>query len=137
MRKETIIRENGSKRVMHHFDDPSLTRQEFAEECDLGKIIARFSKTPDGMRQLEMARGFVSDRFEDVSGFVDFRTALDQVRAADEAFMGLPPIVRTRFDNDPAKFLDFVDDPKNLDELIKLGLAKGKKEAPEAGANAP
>lgn len=123
MRTEVVIRENGSKRVMYHFDDPSLTRQEFKDECDLGKIIARFSATPEGLEQLQMARGFVQGRFEDVSGIPDYQTALNHVQRADEAFMRLPPLVRTKFDNDPAKFLDFVDDPKNFGELVSLGLA--------------
>lgn len=136
MRIETVIRENGSKRVMMHFDDPSLTRQEFKDECDLGKIIARFSASPEGMEQLAMARGFVEGRFEDVSEIPDYQTALNHVKAADEAFLRLPPLVRTKFDNDPAKFLDFVDDPKNMDELRALGLANPKVESPVRAAEA-
>lgn len=137
MRVETLIRENGSRRVMFHFDDPSLTRQEFKDECDLGKIIARFSATPEGLEQLQMARSFVESRFEDVSGITDYQSALNAVKAADEAFLRLPPLVRTKFDNDPAKFLDFVDDPKNIDELRSLGLASPKVESPVKGAEAP
>lgn len=126
MRVEISIRENGTKRVSHIFDDPSLTRQEFKDECDLAKIIARFSQSPEGLEALALARGYLEARFDDVSDVVDYRTALDQVRAADEAFMRLAPEVRSRFDNDAAKFLDFVDDPKNLDELRKMGLANPK-----------
>lgn len=130
MRVEIVVRENGSKRVMYHFDDPSLTRQEFKDECDLAKIIARFSSTPEGLEQLQMAQGFVQSRFEDVSDIPDYQTALMQVKAADEAFMRLPALVRTRFDNDPALFLDFVDDPKNFEELRTMGLVKPKVEEP-------
>lgn len=133
MRIEVEVRPNGSKRVMHHFDDPSLTRQEFKDECDLEKIIARFSTSPEGLEALQMTQNYVQSRFEDVTGFVDYQTALAQVNAAEEAFMRLPAIVRTKFDNDPAKFLDFVDDPKNVDELVALGLAK----KPVEGVDAP
>lgn len=132
MREEIVIRPNGSKRVMFHFDDPSLTRQEFKDECDLGKIVARFSATPEGREALEMARNYVSSRFEDVSQVTDFRTALEQVNAANEAFMRLPAKVRTRFENDPARFLDFVDDPKNVDELRALGLLESKTDQVKA-----
>jgi len=121
--EEVVIREDGTKRVISRFNGPSLTRQEFKDECDLQKILARFSASPEGLEALQKARGFVESRFEDVSGFVDFRTALEQVKRADEAFMQLPAAVRTRFDNDPALFLDFVDDPKNVDELVQMGLA--------------
>lgn len=135
MREEIVIRENGSKRVIYHFDDPSLTRQEFKDECDLGKILERFSKTPDGLEALQNAQGFVQSRFEDVSEVYDFRTALEQVKRADEAFMRLPPVIRTRFENDPARFLDFVDDPNNLAELRQMGLAK--PEVPKAEVKKP
>jgi phage internal scaffolding protein len=124
------VREDGTKRVQYFCEGPSLTRQEFRDECDLGKIIARFSMTPEGQEALMKAQGYLDARFEDVSGVVDYQTALEQVKAADEAFMRLPAIVRTRFDNDPAKFLDFVDDPKNGDEMIKLGLRAPKESLP-------
>jgi len=128
MREEVIIRENGRKRVIFHFDDPSLTRQEFKDDCDLAKIIERFSSNPEGLEALLNAQNYVQSRFDDVSGFVDYRTAIEQVQRAEEAFLKLPALVRTKFDNDPAKFLDFVDDPKNLDELRSLGLAKPVEE---------
>jgi len=137
MREEVVVRPNGSLRVMFHFDDPSLTRQEFKDECDLGKIIARFSATPEGLEQLQLARGFVEGRFEDVSEIPDYQTALAHVKAADEAFLRLPPLVRTRFDNDPAKFLDFVDDPKNIDELRQMGLANPAKPVDTGVATPP
>lgn len=128
MREEVVVRENGTRRVMYHFDEPSLTRQEFKDECDLGLIIQKFSSNPEGLEAFLSARNFVQGRYEDVSAVVDYQTALAQVKQADEAFMRLPAQVRTRFDNDPAKFLDFVDDPKNLDELRKLGLANPVEE---------
>lgn len=75
-----------------------------------------------------------------MSGLVDFRTAMEQVKQADEAFLRLPPVVRKRFDNDPALFLDFVDDPANENELRSLGLLRPKVVSPvkaEDSANPP
>lgn len=137
MREEILIRPNGSKRVIFHFDDPSLTRQEFKDECDLGKIVARFSSTPEGREALEAARGYVESRFEDVSQVTDFRSALETVEAANAAFMRLPAQVRTRFDNDPAAFLDFVDQPGNEAELVSLGLLSPKVEATSLKVDTP
>jgi phage internal scaffolding protein len=37
-------------------------------------------------------------------------------------FNDLPSSIRSRFGNDPAAFLDFVNDEGNADEMIKLGL---------------
>lgn len=112
-------------RVKYVNDSPSLTRQEFKEECDLGLILKRFSKTPQGRAALANASGFAEGtRFDDVSMVPDFRAARDAVNAANAKFMALPAIVRRRFDNDPAAFLDFCQNPANLDEARVLGLAK-------------
>lgn len=111
------------RRVQVEFKDPSLTRQEFKDECDLGKILQRFRSTPQGEDAFRNAQGFAEGcRFEDVSAIPDFRAARDAVIAAEASFMSLPPQVRKRFANDPAYFLDFVQDPANLDECRKLGL---------------
>lgn len=118
-------------RVQKFFNKPSLTRQEFKEECDLSLLLKRFARTPEGLAALQNAQGFVANaRFEDVSNIPDYRTALDQVNLANESFMSLPAVVRRRFDNDPANFLDFVSNPANLDECRALGLAKPKEVVP-------
>jgi hypothetical protein len=45
-------------------------------------------------------------------------------------FMSLPAKIRSRFQNDPGAFLDFVQNPENRDEMIELGLAKAQPRAP-------
>lgn len=129
MGEKITVRPNGTKRVQYFTEGPSLTRQEFKDECDLGKILQRFGRTPEGMQLLENARGYVSERFDDVSGVLHYREALDAVKRAETVFDSLPVELRVRFDHSPEKFLNFVDDPKNLDELRTLGLAKPKVEA--------
>ena len=42
---------------------------------------------------------------------------------AKNNFDSLPLEVRKRFNYDPSAFLDFVDNPENLDELVAMGLA--------------
>lgn len=126
MREEVEVRPNGSKRVKMFCDDPSLTRQEFKDDCDLAKIVKRFAATPEGRDALARAQGFVDSRFEDVSNVPDYQTSLEYIKRADEAFMQLPGEVRRRFNHNPAEFLNFVDNPKNLDELRSMGLAKPK-----------
>nr|QJB18763.1 MAG: internal scaffolding protein [Microvirus sp.] len=112
-------------RVQKFFVGPSLTRQEFKDECDLALTLKKFGKTPEGQLALKNAQGFAEGcRFDDVTAVPDFRAARDAVNAANASFMRLPPEIRRRFDNDPAAFLDFVQDPKNLDEARTLGLAK-------------
>lgn len=103
--------------------EPTLTRQEFKDECDLNIILKKYRDTC-GADFLEKFDGFVSGDFGDFSDVVDYRTALHQVNEAKATFDALPAIVRKRFDNDAATFLDFVHDPNNHAELVQMGLAK-------------
>lgn len=111
------------KRVQVFFDDPSLTKQEFKNECDINVIMKKFKKIC-GADFLNRYNGVVGGQFGDFSEVPDFRTARDQVNRMEEVFMALPAKVRSRFSNDPAELLDFVNDPNNLDEARALGLAK-------------
>ena len=92
------------------------TQQQFKEESDINEIVRRFGLTgqvPEGV-------GIpMSGDFTDVS---DFHTAMNMVRTAEAEFMKLPAEVRARFSNDPGAVIQFLDDPANLDEAVRLGL---------------
>ncbi|WNK13360.1 MAG: internal scaffolding protein [Microvirus sp.] len=97
--------------------DEVFTQQSGADECDINKIIERAKRG---------AQINVSERTPMYGDFTqvptDLRDCLNVVRKANEAFMALDAHVRKRFDNDPAKLLDFVNDSKNRDEAIALGI---------------
>lgn len=109
-------------RVQKNFALPSRTKQSFKDECDINKIMKRFKKTV-GTDYLNRFQGYLDGRYGDFSEVADYRSALHQVRQAEEVFMALPAKVRGRFSNDPAQFLDFVQNPNNAEELVSLGLA--------------
>lgn len=100
-------------------EDPSLTQQHMAEECDINYIVERFGVT--GQLPEPPAH---TPTYGDFTGISDYRQALDAVMAADDAFMALPAKIRARFDNDPALFVDFCSstDPADRSEAIDLGL---------------
>jgi phage internal scaffolding protein len=100
------------------------TKQSFKSECDINHIINKFHKT--GI--LEHQRQILP-RFMDVSA-VDYQEALNLTIEAGEMFEALPSQIRNMCDNDPAKFLQYIQDPKNKDELVKFGLLEPKKPAP-------
>jgi len=77
----------------------------------------------DVLRGVNLRLPVLSSFIGDFSEVVDYRTALEQVAKADEAFMALPAKVRARFSNDAAEFLDFVHNPANKEELVSMGLA--------------
>ncbi|AXH73024.1 MAG: internal scaffolding protein [Microviridae sp.] len=96
--------------------DKSLTKQEFLEETDINTIIRRFGLGYEPpVNQMVPLEGDFSDA-------PDFRTALDLVRGADEAFMTMSAEVRHRFHHDPVEFVEFFSDSKNREEGVKLGL---------------
>lgn len=105
--------------------DPTLAQQNFKEECDINYIVDRFTRTG------QLPQGS-TPQFGDFTFGSDYHTAMNQVRAADEAFMSLPAAVRSRFDNDAGKLLDFLADEKNVDEAERLGLVISKGGKPRA-----
>ncbi len=108
-----------------HFSEPSRTKQSFKDETDINTIMARFQKT--GM--LEFVNKH-EPQYGDVTA-LDFQNSMLSVVKAREMFADLPSKVRDRFENDPAKLLEFLDNPENRDEAILLGLAKAAKTAKE------
>lgn len=110
--QEAVSIESGLK-----CEDGSKTLQSQKEDADINVIVKRFGVT--GM----LPQSLKLPTFQDFEGIFDFRTAMDAVKAAEAAFMGVPADIRRRFGNDPQEFVAFCSEPKNLDELRKLGLA--------------
>lgn len=100
------------------FTKPSLTKQSFKAECDINNIISRYNKT--GMLDHVMKTG---GRYGDFCDVEDYHTSVLKVVEAQRMFESLPSTLRSRFANDPGNFLMFVQDPANVDEMVKLGLA--------------
>lgn len=96
----------------------SRTKQEFLAESDINNIIKRYRVT-GFVRQLPL-----EPIYGDFSNIPSYQESLNVVIRGQEAFAKLPSDLRTKFDNDPARFLEFMSDPKNEEEIYKLGLAK-------------
>jgi len=98
--------------------EPSLTRQEFAAECDINNLMAQYEKT-----------GFLTNvnpmepRYLDVSNVPDLMQAHDILQTATAGFMSLPATVRRDFDNDPLKFIAFAENPDNVEKMREWKLA--------------
>ena len=94
----------------------SLTQQHFKDECDVINIIKKHDR--NGIIE-HVQRG--SARYGDFSEVADYREALDLVRDAQSEFLNIPSEIRKKFDNDPGKFYQFVSNPENKEELIRMG----------------
>lgn len=102
------------------------TQQQFADECDINKIVERFGVT--GMLPQSNMEAMVG-AFE---GVTDFHAAMNLVRESELEFMKLSGEVRARFANDPGAVLAFLEDEKNRDEAVKLGLIPAPVEVPRS-----
>lgn len=107
-----------------HSDDgitefgPSLTKQCFRDESDINNILKRFERTgvlPEMIRQ--------NPQYGDFTDVPSYQESLDIVMKAEEQFLSLDAKLRREFDNDPVKFLEFVNDPSNAKRMVELGLA--------------
>lgn len=101
-------------------EEPSLAQQQFKDECDINNILRQFNIT--GL----LPESPLSPRYGDFTGIKDYQSALNAVMAAEEGFMTLPAETRAMFGNDPEQLINFLDNPANKDQAIKLGLIDGK-----------
>lgn len=107
------------KRVPFKCSKPSRTKQSFRDECDINSIMSKWQKH-GVLTHLNRFEG----SYGDFISAEDYHTSMNQCVAANDAFMSLPSKLRERFLNDPARFLSFVQDPGNRDEMMELGLLR-------------
>ena len=106
------------------FPEPSRTKQEFMRECDINNIV----KNPQCVLP-ELIKA--NPQYGDFSDLPTYQDSLNVIATANDQFHLLSSRVRERFANDPAKFLEFCNDPKNAEEMRSLGLAKPNPAPPE------
>jgi hypothetical protein len=124
MKKESIVFRTayGHHDPVQYYTYPegeSLTQQEFAQDCDVNRIVGKWSQT--GV--LTHANASVGD-YLDLSDVPTYQDAVNASMSAQNAFMALDAAVRREYDNDPVKFLAAVHDPGQRDRLTELGVFK-------------
>ena len=117
-------------RVYCKITEPSMTKQSFKDECNINKIMAKFQKLGAITHYAKHAPTYGD------ATHTELHDALNIVAEANTMFEELPSLLRKKFDNDPEKFLEFVNNDKNLEEMRELGLAEpstlAEKEAVKA-----
>ncbi len=96
---------------------PGRTKQSFKDDCDINIIVEKHART--GLIS-HLAKGV--PQFADVSELPDYQTAIQQIRDAQDYFMGLPAAVRAEFKNDAGQFIDFMSQDASEEKLEELGL---------------
>lgn len=99
--------------------DPVITEQCHKADCDINNIIKKHGTELIAKTALLRSKEY---QFDDVTGN-DFQEAMFKITKAQETFDSLPSQIRKEFNNSPAQFLDFVQNPDNQDRMVELGLA--------------
>lgn len=121
--KTIIVEKNGRVRVGTKNPKPDQkAQQQFKDQCDVNLIVAKYKNTGEWLH-LTKRQGV----YADVSAITDYHESLQKVLDANAAFAALPASIRTRFDNDPAKLLAFMQDKENYAEGVKIGLFEKKQ----------
>lgn len=97
-------------------EDPPRTVQDGKDDADINVIMERYARTGQFQPPANLPQ------YGDFTSVSDFQSALNLVIQAESGFMQLPAKLRSRFHNDPAALLAFLDDPGNLSEAQELGI---------------
>lgn len=99
----------------------SMAQQHFKDDADVNTIMARYSRTGLLVDPLSVNTSR-KPQFGDFSTVCDFHQAQNIIAESYEMFDALPSNIRKRFNNDPSELLAFIEDEKNHDEAVSLGL---------------
>lgn len=113
--RDAVSQETGTENK-----EPTMTQQQFKDDCDINTIMERYGVTgelPINVRQ-PLSEDFVEA--------FDFQSAQNALIEAKASFMEMPAKIRARFENDPAKFIAFFEDEANREEGERLGLINPK-----------
>jgi hypothetical protein len=109
----------------------SLTQQSDAADCDINVIMKRYGGGNTGLPQV-----IGKPLFGDFTEATDYRTMVETIQQANNAFLEIPARLRAQFNNDPHEFIEWATNPANIEEVRKAGLAPPAPSAPSVPAAA-
>ena len=97
----------------------SRTQQHFKDDADIHTIIDRYTRT--GLYYDPLNPPTIQPQFGDYTN-VDYVNLQNTIAKVNNDFSLLPSEIRRKFNDNPAILLDFLANPENKDEAIKIGL---------------
>lgn len=94
------------------------TEQAHKASCDINSILKQYDRTG-----LITHVNRIQAEYGDYTAINEYQQSLNLVIKAQADFDALPSAIRKRFGFDPGLFVEFVTNPSNQDEMIRLGLA--------------
>lgn len=111
----------------------SRVQKQFQKEADINNIIKKYAKT--GLLCNPLDINGRKPMFGDFSSY-DFANMQSVVSSVNNQFSNLPLAIRKRFEYNPVSLIEFLANPANLEESVKLGL-RDKSVLPTKAPEAP
>lgn len=129
-----IKRANGTFRYITKKTNPSKTQQHHAKRCDIKNILNCHRQTGIYNHVNSVNPQYLDNPME------DFQATQEKITEFNSYFSSLPAQIREKFKNQPKQLLDFLYNPENKEEAIKMGFLPKppvvKEDAPSV-ADAP
>ena len=106
------------KKVVTHTGQDCLVQQSDKHLTDVNKLLEPAMRKGALRHSVKFA-----GQYDDIP-FRDYQDAQMQIAKAKNMYEELPANIRQEFDT-PGKFLEFAQNPKNVDRLMKMGILKG------------
>lgn len=62
-------------------------------------------------------------KYTDYPTAIEFHDMQNIIAQAKSMFESIPSNIRAKFENDPAKFLDYANNPENREEMLEMGFS--------------
>lgn len=122
MANQIRSRFDAAKKVTHKPTGASLTLQSEAKEADINNKVARHMAGPGkfgmGIGNPAATRQLT---FGDVPS-ESYHEMLNKVTDVQNMFRSLPSRLRGRFNNNPYQLIRWIEDPKNEEQAVRMGL---------------
>jgi len=99
-------------------DEIVRVEQSHKDEVNINNIVKRH-----GMDLIAKTAALQQFTYDDNPNN-DFQETMNAILKAEKSFSSVPSEIRKQFDNNPAKFMDFIHNSDNQQQLIDWGLAK-------------
>lgn len=121
--KTNLLTGEVQKKLVLVCPDQGVTIQAESDATNIHRIMANYGRTQE---LTHIAANMPT--FGDFTNSPSMQEALNQIIAGKEEFMKLPADVRAHCKNDPAVFIEFIEDPANRELHLEFNLVTPTKE---------
>lgn len=106
------------------FKKPSLTSQEFKDECNINKILYKYASQAKllGLPLSEVLPKLDSNAFRDVSNSETFQQSMNRIVQMEELYRSLPSDVRRKYGDTVEGFIGALGNPSEYEYLADHGV---------------